>query len=73
MLSVVFKILKCASHLGIGLAHVGGLPASALGAVESMIRPVSRLASDSTPPALLAGCAPWEGQWQKNTRPGERA
>ena len=44
------------------LAHVGGLPASAPGAVEAMTGRSARLASSSgsTPPAPVAGCAPWE-------------
>ena len=30
------------------------------------------LAAGSTPPVPVAGCAPWERQWQNNTRLGER-
>ena len=31
------------------------------------------LSSGSTPPAPVAGCAPWERRGQTNARPGERA
>ena len=46
---------------------------SAPGTVESMPRRFTRLASGWNPPVPVAGCVPWDRQWQKNTRPGERA
>ena len=72
------RFTPCACWAGVGwrvriLAHVGGLPASAPGAVESMTLPVypPGLRFDST------GAGGWvrpEGApMAKNTRPGERA
>ena len=55
------------------LAHVGGLPASAPGAVESMTRPVYQRGVRFDSAGAGGWLCPVGAPIAKNTRPGERA